>query len=308
MDSYVPPSSDNQMWYGAIATGKRIPEIYTLSPNLDRNGDNIINSDDYNLLYKRVGPDGHLNYSKGIINSISIMKISIILILFGIAQLGLYSGTFGCKADYLQVRWGWTAQLVLFCVILVNMIIEVENTRNDATTIGVIIAAFAVWLLLNTIAKIGDTWLVFASPFWPTPLTYWGVTMLMGVVIFALDQHRTYWLKSKDQSNMDKATRQATWYANSEYILIIAFLTITIWRFSSEYLKEVQRLGKRFNFIKFFVGTKTHDKIDKIKAGDKIRPGLCKEQTKKQLKKEIRLGIKNSPWTKFKNSIYNGLN
>ena len=304
MDSDYQKNADNEMWYGGMATGKRIPEIYSLSPNLDADGDNIMDDAKKGIITRDIGPEKRTSFIPLITNSITLFRLLVIITLLGIASLGGFISTLGCKGEYLQLKWGWVSQFALFCIILINMFIAVEDSRTENTsTYGIMVGAFLTWTLLNIVAKVGDSWLFFSSPFWPTPLTYWGGVMLMCVAIYALEQHRTFWLQSKSETNMDMAEKRINLYETIEYILVLLFSFITIWRFGVETTREKKRLGNKFSFIKFFLGMTTVDKKNQQYALNRSE-GKCKNHINKKLIKEINKGIKNSPWTKFKNTLF----
>lgn len=294
---------NKRIHYSGMATGKRLPEIYTLSANLDSNGDNIIDDSEKGLITQDVGPTKTKSFIPLITNSITLFRILVVITLLGMATLGGFVGTFGCKGEYLQIKRGWVSQFALFCIILVNMFtMEEDSEIKDSSTFGIILGAFLTWCILNIVAKVGDSWLIFASPFWPTPLTYWGGVMLICVTIYALDQHRRYWIETKTTRHENKARKKANNYAKIEYILVILFFIITFWRFNIETWKEKKRLGDKFSFIKFFMGTNTIDEKKQNYASNRSE-GRCKKYINKEIIKEINEGIKNSIWTKFKNKI-----
>ena len=297
--------------YGTMATGKRVPEIWTYSANLDPDSDNISNTHERGLLYTIKGPDAHKDFTPLGLTILSIIKIFVVICVISLASAGAWFGTFGCKGEYLEIEWGWVTQFVIFCIILINIFV-VKSESSDAPseaiwTVYSIVAAFATWLLLNIVAKIGDTWLFFDSPFWPTPMTYWGAVMLLGIVLMQIDNMRSYWIGARNQMNRDKADRMITIYSNLESVTAIIFCSITAWRFGIEYFKEKNKLGSKFSFIKFLLGIDTGDKVV-VKGSLTREQGRCKEDVKSKLKKEVDKGIKNSSWRKFKVNVTKMLN
>ena len=175
------------MYYGAMATGKRIPETWTYSTRLDPDGDNIANALSKGMIYKVHGPDAQKDFTPAIETTLTVVKIFVIIGVISLAGAGpgAWFGTFGCKGEFLETYVGWVSQFVIFLIILINIFIvssEMPGADHEATWTGYsIIGAFVTWLLVNIVAKVGDTWLFFDTPFWPTPMTYWGAVMLVGI-------------------------------------------------------------------------------------------------------------------------------
>ena len=308
--------------YGNIVSGKRRPEILGLSPRLDPDDDGITTSLERGLIYKRVGPDGHKDFSPLGNNIIGILKVVIIVSLISIATSGAWSGSMGCLASYIELNWGWTTQFVIFLSILINIfILSAESAKavHEITWTGYsIIAAFITWILLNMIAKIDDTWFFFDVPFYPGPITYWGAAMLLACVIFIIDRHKTYLQKyanvideekpeSGGKPSKTKLSTRINIFVQVEFLLILLLMGIIGYRFVAEYQKEKKRLKRHFNFISFFTGLNTPDKHIISYTPQIDEEGRCILKSRKKIAKEIDRGIKNSPWYKFKKKIVNML-
>ena len=303
-EEWTPPLNPRIQYYSAMTTGKRRPEIWAPSANRDPNGDKIVDTRESGMIYEISGPNKVKDFAPLIDNISTIMKMAIVIMAITIgAARSIFKGTFGCIGTYIETSWLWVSQMVIFLVILVNIWIvtaEGAEASREATWTGwSILGAFLTWVLLNIVAKIGDTWLFFDTPFWPGPMTYWGGVMLLGTVIYAIDLQRNYWLQTVDQDNQYLADKKVHMYSIAESIVVILFLSITFWRFGIELLKEINKKKDKFNFIHFFLG---FDRKDKNIARDTMEykdGGRCKEKVVKRLKKEIKEGIKNSPWHKF---------
>ena len=299
--------SPRKMYYSAIVTGKRIPAIWVQAPRLDSKGEGVVKSTTSGMIYSREGPEGEKNFAPLLQNTISVMKMAIIIMAITTGAIGAWYGTFGCLGEYIQTSWLWVSQFVIFLVILINIWIvnaESPNATREVTWTGwSILGALLTWILLNMIAKIGDTWLFFDTPFWPGPMTYWGATMLLGALIYALDLQRDFWAKTRSQSKRDYANAQVEFYTILESSLTILFLLITFWRFGDELLISRKKKGKNFNFLDFFLGFNHQDK-NIVKDKVTINRGRCKDFIIKKLDKEIKEGIKNSWWHKFRDNIW----
>ena len=298
--------SPREMYYGSIVTGKREPEIWGFPPELDPDGDGIVKGIDSGLIYNKVGPQGERSYTPLIENVIAIFKMVIIIMAITTGAVGAWYGTFGCIGEYIQTSWIWVSQTVIFCVILVNIWIvnaESPDAFHEATWTGwSIVGAFLTWVLLNIVAKIGDTWLFFDSPFWPGPMTYWGAVMFLGVVIYTIDLHRNYWKETRAVAWRDYADKRVQQYTTLESILAATFLAVTFWRFGTEWYTAKKKEGAKFSFKDFFLGFNRKDKniIKDQRLPFSATGGRCKENIQKELKKEIKEGIKNSWWYKIR--------
>lgn len=305
MNQKADPINPRKQYYSSLVTGKRIPVIWAPSSNRDRNGDKIVEATERGMLYWERGPNKEKDFTPLVENTTVVMKMAIIIMAITIgAARSIFKGTFGCKGTYIETTWLWASQFVIFLVILINIwIINAEGAgaSTEATWTGwSILGAFLTWVLLNIVAKIGDTWLFFDVPFWPGPMTYWGAVMLLGTIIYAISLQRDYWIKTIDQNNQYLADKKVRMYTILESIIVTLFLSITFWRFGIELLKEMNKRKDKFNFIDFFLG---FDKKDKDVAIDTMTyrdQGRCKNDVIKKLKKEIKEGIKNSPWHKFR--------
>ena len=68
-----------KMYYSAMATGKRVPLIWEQSPRLDPDEDGIIQATDSGMIYQLEGADGKKNFAPLLQNTISVMKMVIII-------------------------------------------------------------------------------------------------------------------------------------------------------------------------------------------------------------------------------------
>jgi len=305
MNLEADPANPRKQYYSAMVTGKRIPVIWAPPPNKDHNGDEIVEPTERGMIYWERGPNKVKDYAPLVENIAVIMKMAIVIMAITIgAARSIFKGTFGCKGTYIETSWLWVSQFVIFLVILVNIwIVNAEGadaTREATWTGWSIFGAFMTWILLNMVAKIGDTWLFFDTPFWPGPMTYWGAVMLLGTVIYAIDLQRDYWKKTINQNNQYLADKKVNMYTTLESIIVVLFLSITFWRFGIELLKEMNKRKDKFSFTDFFLGFNKKDKDvgkDTMTYRDQ---GRCKNEVVKRLKKEINEGVKNSPWYKFR--------
>lgn len=299
-------NSPNKIYYSGISNGKRVSEIWAPSPRLDPDGDNIVQPTTTGLIYENKGPIGDKSFAPFFDTTISIMKKVMIIMVITTGAVGAWYGTFGCKSSFLLTTQIWSTQFIIFLVILINIwIVDAESSygSGESTWTGwSILGATITWLFLNIIAKIGDTWLFFDSPFWPGPLTFWGATMLLGVAIYAIDLQREFWEKTISKENTRNRLEKVNLYTNIETALTILFLAITGWRFGDEWLMQRNKQGKKFKFFNFFLGKNTRDR-EVSKEGKIINEGRCKKDVKRKIGNEIDAGIKNSEWYKFKRSL-----
>jgi hypothetical protein len=275
-----------------------------ISPNRDSNGDGIVTEREQGYIYKFAGMTSSRSYLPLFYNSLDIFKTLMIIICIAAGALGIYS-VFGCKSRYLQYTTPFQAQLVLFFVFYINVfIVSAETYQKHArysyatSTVSSGIYAFICLMLFNIIAKLGDSWAFYRVPFYPGPLTWWGVVMFASAFIFSLDNARLYW---KDIAKHDTVHKNETFFYNAEVLVLVIVTLTVIGRFGLETVNEISRLGNKFNFIKFFFGTDSTNKVilpdfSKIETENK---GHCKFEIFKKYDIELKNGYKNSPWTKF---------
>ena len=207
-----------------------------LSSNKDPNGDGIITAKEKGYIYKTTGPTRVKSFKPLFYNTLAICKTLILISCIGLGAMGIYS-VFGCKARYLQYTSPFQTQLVLFFVFFINVFIvsaEIPHPTTDTlsskitgpNTISLGFAAFICLIIFNIISKLGNTWAFYRVPFYPGPLTWWGIIMFSMVLIFALDNTRIYW---KNLIKTDVIhTNEKFYYFMEIIILIIVSSTIFI--------------------------------------------------------------------------------
>jgi len=278
-----------------------------LSSNKDPNGDGIITAKEKGYIYKTTGPTRVKSFKPLFYNTLAICKTLILISCIGLGAMGIYS-VFGCKARYLQYTSPFQTQLVLFFVFFINVFIvsaEIPHPTTDTlsskitgpNTISLGFAAFICLIIFNIISKLGNTWAFYRVPFYPGPLTWWGIIMFSMVLIFALDNTRIYW---KNLIKTDVIhTNEKFYYFMEIIILIIVSSTIFI-RFIIETVNEKTLMGDKFNFINFLLGHSENKIIDpSFGKKERVNKGHCKLELFKKFDTELKNGYKNSPWTKF---------
>ena len=284
---------------GSMASGKRQLEQYQLSPNLDPDGDNI---EQQSLIYNKVKANSLIDITPFYNSTISIIKITIMSTVALSLAFNVWRGTFGCKEIFLTSNYKWIKQIAVLLMIYIGIFVlkaEQETQTLDSIPTWIsFVAALLTWLLFNIITNVGDSWLFFNAPFWPGPMTWWGLVMAIAIAVYLLDNQRTYWRENKVEKKREISELNAQYYGNLELILVVIFLIIIKSRFIIELLKARKREKEKFNFINFFFGFNTVGK----KKND--TPGECNKDFKKQFEKEIKEGIKNSWWTKIKKTIF----
>ena len=284
---------------GSMATGRRQLEQYQLSPNLDPNGDNIQKK---SLLYNKVKANSLIDITPFYNSVLSIIKITIMATVALSLSFNVWRGTFGCKDIFITENYKWIKQISVLLMIFIGIFVlkaEQETFTHDPIPTWIsLIAALATWILFNTITNVGDSWLFYSSPFWPGPMTWWGLVFVIAITVYILDNQRLYWRENKIEKKREISELNANYYGNLELILIVVFLIIIKYRFIVELFKAKKRQKDKFNFIDFFFGFNT---IGKFKNDT---PGECNEHFKKQFEKEIKEGIKKSWWTSIKKHLF----
>jgi hypothetical protein len=277
------------------------------SPTLDPNGDGIITSSEKGYIYTYKGPHKELSAAPLFKSSLHVFKTAVILICMTLAVLNIYN-IFGCKSRYLQSTQPYQTQVVIFLVFLINIfIVSAENYRSTRrvvpTVLSMIMAGIAL-LMFNIMAKLGDTWAFFSVPFWPTPMTWWGLIMNIMMFIVVLDINKHYWLTRSKQMFGSTEKYNVDWYNNVESIAIVGILIAIATGFINQLYIQKKALKNKFRFLKFFFGTNAEDK-ELTKKSIYETSGHCKDAAFDKFDKEVKEGIKNSIWTKIKKYVKN---
>ena len=271
------------------------------SPNIDPNGDQIIEASDEGYIYKYDGPHNNISLIPLYNSSLDTFKTVTILMVTSIAALNVYQ-TFGCKAQYLQNTRIFQNQIALFLAIFINIfIVSVENSIEKqssifASTPALFIYSFFTLVIINMVARIGDSWAVFSTPFWPGPFSWGGIIMLSAILIFIFDINRIYWRDLNKNTYGSSEKEKELFYENIELATLVITIGAFIIRFVIEILKKKNELKDKFNFIYFLFGIDDTNKI--INATTlKRRTHFCKKSVFKKFDREVRKGQKNSIWT-----------
>ena len=285
----------------SVANKNTLEYQWGYSPSIDPDGDEIITKAESGYIYNFKGPHKKLSVMPLFESSLDIFKTTVIIICTTLAVLNVYT-VFGCKSRYLQYTQPYQTQMVIFFVFLINIfIVSAENyrsTRRVVPTILSLILAGIALIFFNVIAKLGDSWAFYSSPFWPTPLTWWGLVMNVMMIIILLDINKHYWMTKGKQTFGSKEKENVNWYNNIEWIAILLVLTTIIVGFINELYYQKSKLKDKFNFLKFFFGTGSQDKERKSLAYKEVKID-CKEKAFAKYEKEVSKGIKDSYWTKF---------
>jgi len=271
------------------------------SPNKDPNGDGVITAAEEGYIYTDRGEHGKPSFIPLFQSSLHVFKTAVILICITLGVLNVYS-IFGCKSRYLQTTEVYQTQVVIFFVFLINIfIVSAENYRSTRrvvpTVLSMLLAGIAL-LLFNIIAKSGDMWAFFSIPFWPTPMTWWGLIMNIMMFVVVLDINKHYWISKGKKTFGSKEKDNANWYRNLESIVISGLIVTIIIGFVKQFYIQKKALKNNFNFLKFLFGTGIEDK-ELTKLSEETK-GHCKIKAFKNFDKEVNEGIKNSLWTKIK--------
>jgi len=274
---------------------------WSYSPNLDPDGDGVITSDEGGYIYNIKGPFKTKSYMPFLNNYIDVIKTAVIIITISLGATGVYS-IFGCKSKFLQYNNPYQTQIVIFLVLLIN-IFMVRAEKNEAgrswqAPFVSFVLAIVCLLAFNIVAKLGNIWATYNSPFWPGPLTWWGVIMLGMIIIYTFDIQREYWKKAGNKTFGSKALDNEKYYKNLEVGGVVAIIIIIIIGFFNELITQKRLLKDKFRFIDFFFGIGLTDKVYKHEPIQSYG-GHCNTNLFKVLDKEVKKGIKNSVWTKF---------
>ena len=277
------------------------------SPNKDSNGDGVITAQEEGYIYTYKGEHGNLSFVPLFQSSLHIFKTAVILICITLGVLNIYD-IFGCKSRYLQSTESYQTQVVIFFVFLINIfIVSAENYRSTTrvvpTVLSMLMAGIAL-LLFNIIAKSGDMWAFFSVPFWPTPMTWWGLIMNIMMFVVVLDINKQYWIAKGEKTFGSKEKDNANWYGNFESVVIIGLLIAIVTGFVKQIYIQKKALKNNFSFIRFFFGTGIEDKELRKKSFHETA-GHCKKKAFEKYDKEVKNGIENSLWTKIKKYMKN---
>ena len=287
----------------SVSQKNTLTEQWSYSPNLDPDGNEIIEAKEAGYIYHYNGPHEEVSFEPLYKSSVDTFKTVTILLIISIATLNVYQ-TFGCKAQYLQNTRAFQNQLALFLAIFINIFIvstqnsnEMQNNIFTSTPALFIYSLFSL-ILLNMVARIGDSWAIFRLPFWPAPFSWWGIVMFSAILIFIFDINRTYWRDLNKNTYGSSEKEKELFYENIEIITLVITSVVFIVRFIIEVFEKKSELKDKFNFINFLFGLEDPNKIINSKTLMR-RAHFCKEEAFKRFDKEVREGRKNALWTKF---------
>jgi len=287
----------------SVSQKNTLNEQWSYSPNLDPDGNEIIEAKEAGYIYHYDGPHEEVSFEPLYNSSTDTFKTVIILLVISIATLNVYE-TFGCKSQYLQYTRPYQYQLALFLAIFINVfIVSAQNSEEMQDTIfrstpALFIYALISLVVINAVARIGDSWAVFRTPFWPGPFSWWGIVMLSAILIFIFDINRIYWRDLNKNTYGSSEKEKEIFYENIELLTLVLTSVAFIIRFVIEIIKKKSELKDKFNFINFLFGLEDPNKIINSKTLMR-RAHFCKEEAFKRFDKEVREGRKNALWTKF---------
>jgi hypothetical protein len=279
-------------------------QSWGMSANKDPNGDGIVEEDESGYIYEEKGAKYKKSFLPLFYNSMDIFKVLTLMIVVGLGTMNVYK-IISCKTRFLESTRPFQTQFVLFLVFYINtFIVAAESTQKisvvgGTSTITTGFLAFLALILFNILARVGETWAFYRIPFFPGPMTWWGIIIFALIFLFIMTSYREKYQQLGDFNTGDIADKN--FYYNIEIItLFFVFVTIII-RFLIETVNQKTILGNKFNFINFLFGLE--------EKGKKIFPdwskrkimtkGHCQISNFKSLDKEIKKGYDNSPWTKF---------
>lgn len=276
---------------------------WSYSPNLDPDGNEIIEAKEAGYIYHYDGPHEEVSFEPLYNSSTDTFKTVIILLVISIATLNVYE-TFGCKSQYLQYTRPYQYQLALFLAIFINVfIVSAQNSEEMQDTIfrstpALFIYALISLVVINAVARIGDSWAVFRTPFWPGPFSWWGIVMLSAILIFIFDINRIYWRDLNKNTYGSSEKEKELFYENLEITTLVITSILFVIRFIIEVFKKKSELKDKFSFINFLFGIEDPNKIINSKTLMR-RAHFCKEEVFKRFDKEVREGRKKSFWAKL---------
>lgn len=207
-----------------------------------------------------------------------LFKALTVIMIFIVSNLG-YSPV-GCKTQYLFSNKFWyNKQLVIFFVIYFVINLRSNAAHGGAAPNDLFIMSIIVWIMYNVTARLGETWAVMKSPFWPGPLTWFGMLTFPLVILFIVNDARRYYI-AIDQTDVYDLTIKSLYYF--ELILMTALAVLVGIGFYKSYQEQSQRWGKKFKFWSFFFGIE-----------DNSNPAnTCNEKTFRKYEAEIRKATK----------------
>lgn len=178
-----------------------------------------------------------------------IFKALTMIIIFIVSNLG-YS-PLGCKTQYLFSNKFWyNKQLVIFFVIYFVINLR-SNASHGASPNDLFIISLFVWILYNVASRLGETWAIMQSPFWPGPLTWFGVLTFPLIILFIINDARKYYITI---DKVDKYDSTIKILYHSELVLMFSIISILVVGFIKSYQEQSNRWGKRFKFWQYFFG------------------------------------------------------
>ena len=114
----------------SVSQKNTLNEQWSYSPNLDPDGNEIIEAKEAGYIYHYDGPHEEVSFEPLYNSSTDTFKTVIILLVISIATLNVYE-TFGCKSQYLQYTRPYQYQLALFLAIFINVfIVSAQNSER----------------------------------------------------------------------------------------------------------------------------------------------------------------------------------
>ena len=220
-------------------------------------------------------------WTHNIVNTAApLFKALTIIMIFIVSNLG-YSPV-GCKTQYLfSNKYWYNKQLVIFFVIYFVINLRSNAAHGGAAPNDLFIMSIVVWILYNITARLGETWAIMKSPFWPGPLTWFGMLTFPLVILFIVNDARRYYI-AIDKSDVYNLTIKSLYYF--ELILMTSLAVLVGIGFYKSYQEQSKKWGKKFSFLSFFFGIE-----------DSSNPAnTCNEKTFKKYETEIRKATKKS--------------
>jgi hypothetical protein len=263
---------------------------WSYSPNLDPDGNEIIEAKEAGYIYHYDGPHEEVSFEPLYNSSTDTFKTVIILLVISIATL--------------QYTRPYQYQLALFLAIFINVfIVSAQNSEEMQDTVfrstpALFIYALISLVVINAVARIGDSWAFFRTPFWPGPFSWWGIVMLSAILIFIFDINRIYWRDLNKNTYGSSEKEKELFYENLEITTLVITSILFVVRFIIEVFKKKSELKDKFSFINFLFGIEDPNKIINSKTLMR-RAHFCKEEAFKRFDKEVREGRKNALWIKL---------
>ena len=293
-----------------ISIKNTLERNWAFSPNIDPNGDQIIEASERGYIYTHKGAKKEVSFAPLFDTSLDTIKTVVIIIVISLGVMNVYE-TFGCKSRYLQYTRPYQTQLFMFLAIFINIFIvsvqnsiDVANVPSNSTPV-LFIMSFLALLIINIVARTGDSWAVFRTPFWPGPFSWWGIIMLSAILIFILDINREYWKGLNKNTFGSEQRENEEFFQKAEIITFVGVIGMVLIRFTIEVFKQYNELGSKFNLLKFIFGIDDRNKrltMEKAKKGEHF----CKKSVFEKFDKEVKIGRKNSLVTKFYNLLRKG--